>query len=83
MIADPAADADEAKHLYGIEFASMEEIRDADAVILAVAHEQFKDLKVADLDALYKKEGKKVLLDLKGILNKKDYQSGDYIYWRL
>ena len=83
VIADPAADADEAKRLYGIEFVKLSEIRDMDAVILAVAHEQFKSLSVADLDALYKAASAKVLLDLKGILNKSDFENADYIYWRL
>lgn len=82
-IADPAADADEAKRLYGIEFVKLSEIRDMDAVILAVAHEQFKSLSVADIDALYKAGSAKVLLDLKGILNKTDFENADYIYWRL
>lgn len=83
VIADPAADADEAKRLYGIEFVKHSEIRDMDAVILAVAHEQFKSLSVADIDALYKAGSAKVLLDLKGILNKTDFENADYIYWRL
>ena len=54
-----------------------------DAVILAVAHEQFKSLTVADVDALYKPNAAKVLLDLKGILNKTDFENAGYIYWRL
>ena len=83
VIADPAADADEAKRLYGIEFVKLSEIREMDAVILAVAHEQFKSLTVADVDALYKPNAAKVLLDLKGILNKTDFENAGYIYWRL
>ena len=83
VIADPAADADEAKRLYGIEFVKLSEIREMDAVILAVAHEQFKSLTVADVDALYKPNAAKVLLDLKGILNKSDFENAGYIYWRL
>lgn len=83
VIADPAADADEAKRLYDIEFVKLSEIREMDAVILAVAHEQFKSLTVADIDALYKPNVAKVLLDLKGILNKTDFENAGYIYWRL
>ena len=83
VIADPSADAAEAKRLYGIEFVAASEIRNMDAVILAVAHEQFKSLTVADVDALYKPNTAKVLLDLKGILNKTDFENAGYIYWRL
>ncbi len=84
LIADPAADAEEAKKLYGIEFVDMKSIKDCDAVILAVSHDQFKDLKIEDFDALYKNgEHKKVLSDVKGILDKNAFKDAGYIYWRL
>ncbi len=70
--------------MYGIEFAPLKEIKDCDAVILAVAHESFKAFRMADLDALYADNGKaKVLTDLKGILDKKEFVDAGYIYWRL
>lgn len=82
IIADPEADAEEAKRLYGIEFTDTSLIHDMDAVILAVAHKEFTNLKQSDLAGLYG-EGKKVLLDIKGILNRKEYESAGYSYWRL
>lgn len=82
FIADPVADAAEAKHLYGVEFVSQNEIRDMDAVILAVSHAEFAKLSVADVDALFG-EGKKVLLDVKGVLDRKTYEDAGYCYWRL
>ena len=83
VITDPAADADEAKRLYGIEFVGMDSIRDMDAVILAVAHEQFKALTMDTIDAMFKLDAPKVLLDLKGLLNRKAYEAAGYAYWRL
>ena len=82
VIADPEADAAEAKHLYGIEFVDIDSIKDMDAVILAVAHEAFKALAMEDIDALFG-EGQKVLLDIKGLLNRKEYEAAGYSYWRL
>lgn len=84
-IADPAADADEAKRLYGIEFVDMASIKDCDAVILAVAHEQFKDLSAADFDKMFKAgdNSTKVLVDIKGLLDRKAYEAAGYNYWRL
>lgn len=84
-IADPTADADEAKRLYGITFADMNTITDCDAVILAVAHDAFRSLTAADLDRLFKKteNGKKVLVDIKGLLDRKAYEAAGYHYWRL
>jgi len=84
VIADPAADSDEAKRLYGIEFVDMSEIKDCDAVILAVAHEQFKSLTMDDFDKMFKNsDNKNVLIDIKGLLDRKEYENAGYIYWRL
>lgn len=83
VIADPAADADEAKRLYGVEFVDMASISGMDAVILAVAHEQFKSLTMAQMDGLYAANAPKVLLDLKGLLDRKAYEAAGYYYWRL
>ncbi len=84
-VADPCADSDEAKHLYGMEFVDMNIITDCDAVILAVAHEQFKDLTQADFDKMFKTgdNSTKVLADIKGLLNRKEYEKAGYNYWRL
>ena len=80
---DPAADAAEAKRLYGIEFVDMNTIGNMDAVILAVAHEQFKGLNVADFDKLYSGNRQKVLIDVKSMLDKKAFNEAGYVYWRL
>lgn len=82
VVADPAADAAEAKRLYGIEFVDMDTIRDMDAVILAVSHEQFQSLTVADFDKFYG-ERRKVLIDVKSMLDKDAFNGAGYVYWRL
>ena len=81
MIMDPVADADEAKRLYGVTFSSREEIGQVDAVILAVAHEEFKDYAMKEYDDLYR--DKKIMLDVKGLLDRKAYEEAGYSYWRL
>ena len=84
LVVDPAADADEAKRLYGITFGTMEEVKDMDAVLIAVSHTQFLSLKKEDIADFYKPEHKqKVFLDIKGIFDRKEYEAGDFIYWRL
>lgn len=82
-IADPIADAEEAKHLYGIEFVDMDTISGMDAVILAVSHEAFANFSMQRINEFFEEEGKKVLLDIKGILNRKEYEAEGYLYWRL
>ena len=82
IIADPQADADEAERLYGIKFADIADIKDADAVVLAVAHDCFKELGMDNIDKLYG-EGEKIMIDIKGLLNRKEYENAGYSYWRL
>ena len=82
VIADPEADAEEAKMLYGVEFDSMENIKDMDAVVLAVAHDAFANLSQETVAGFYG-DGAKVLLDIKGLLDRKEYETAGYIYWRL
>lgn len=84
MVVDPAADAAEAERLYGITFQTMDDIKDVDALIIAVAHEQFLGLDREKISSFYHPAHKrKVLLDLKGILNRSEYLTEDYRYWRL
>ena len=83
VVADPAADADEAKRLYGIEFVGMNDITGMDAVILAVSHEQFDGMSVADFDRFYAGDHRKVLVDVKSVLDKSAFQEAGYLYWRL
>ena len=83
-ITDPAADAAEAEREYGIHFTDMADMKDMDAVILAVAHEPYKALTMEQMDQFFKeKNQKKVLADLKGILDRKAYEDAGYLYWRL
>ena len=84
MVVDPAADAAEANRLYGITFNTMEDIKEMDAVIVAVSHKQFLTLDKEKISSLYSKaHAKKVLVDIKGIFDRKEYSTEDYIYWRL
>lgn len=82
LIVDPQADQDEAYSLYRVNFVEIGKVKEIDAVILAVAHEEFSKLHIKDVDAFYGC-GNKILLDLKGILNRKEYEDAGYKYWRL
>ena len=84
LVVDPQADAEEANRLYGITFRQLSDIKEIDAVIVAVSHREFLSWKKEDLDAFFAKNGKtKVLMDLKGMYQMQDYPSPEYSYWRL
>ena len=82
VVCDDVADKDGAEREYGLELTAFEKVKNCDAVILAVAHDEFKALSRSDFDALYKNETK-ILLDVKGILDRKTFESAGYKYWRL
>jgi len=84
VIADPEADTAEANRLYGISFVEMGEISDMDAVILAVSHKVFEKLSPDTLNRFYKKRHtRRVLADIKGILDRERFEEAGYLYWRL
>ena len=82
VLCDPVADKAGAKREYGLRFASLDSIKDCDAVILAVAHDEFKKLSLPDISALFK-GGKGILADVKGILDKTEFENAGFTYWRL
>ena len=83
VVVDPWANEKDAMREYGVTLTKLEEVKDADCVILAVAHSCFKELTVADLDKLYKAmpQKEKVLIDVKGMRITDEMK--DYQYWRL
>ncbi|MHC1714533.1 MAG: nucleotide sugar dehydrogenase [Acidaminococcaceae bacterium] len=85
-VVDPVADKKEAKHEFGIDLVDMEEVREADCLIFLVAHKQFKDLQMAEIDALYNQKSdnnQRVIIDVKSIFEANAFKSKDYIYWNL
>ncbi len=84
VVVDPQADADEAKRLYGIEFDDINSIKGMDAVIMAVAHEDFKAYKPSDIKGFFNPAHEtKVFLDIKGVFDMNDYKAPEFDYWRL
>ena len=84
-VVDPVADQKEAKHEFGIDLVGMEEVQEADCLIFLVAHKQFKELQLAEVDALYNQQSqsKRVIIDVKSIFEANTFKDNDYIYWNL
>lgn len=85
IVVDPEADAIEAKREYGIDIADIREVKEADCVIFAVAHDEFIKMSLNEIDSLFGNfdNKEKVLIDVKGILNKSEIERKGYSYWRL
>lgn len=90
FVADPIADENEVKREYGVDLTKFENIKNMDAVIVAVGHKEYMELNLESIKKLYEEkpaslnsEDKLVLVDVKGIFDKKEAQLKNYLYWRL
>lgn len=85
IVVDPEADAEEAKHEYGIDLVNIDDVKDIDCLVLAVAHDEFKYMSWEQIDRLFgdfdNKE--KVVVDVKSILDKVEIEKRGYCYWKL
>ena len=54
VVIDPWADVDKVMREYGVELAEAGEISDADCVIIAVAHNEFKGMPLSEIDKIFK-----------------------------
>lgn len=79
---DPLAMPEEAMKHCGIELVSLKEIRDVDAVILAVAHREYQELGIERVSSLCRKD-RSILLDIKTVFSPDQARSLGINYWRL
>ncbi len=78
---DPLASPQEAKEIYGLDLYP-EPPRGLDAVILAVAHDEYKKLGPKGVLSLLR-PGRGVIVDVKGLFSAADFTQTPYRYWRL
>lgn len=85
VVVDPWASERDAMHEYGIKLTKIEDVKDADCVIVAVAHNEFKELSLDDIKKLYKKcpDDEKVLIDVKGLYRVENLKASGMQWWRL
>ncbi len=81
-VADPVADKDEAVCEYGLKIENYEDVGQVDAVILAVAHKEYENMDLEEIKKKYR-NGKYVLIDVKGICSIEKVKDAGFIYWRL
>ena len=84
-IVDPWASEKEAKREYGVSLTKIEDVKDADCIIVAVAHEEFKKLSLKEIKQMYRNcpDSEKVLIDVKGLYAVKDLKESGIHWWRL
>ncbi len=84
-VVDPWANEKDAFHEYGVTLTKLEDVKDADCVIVAVAHNEFKEMSLNKLKSLFKDcpDKEKVLIDVKGLYNLDDLRKSEMMWWRL
>lgn len=85
IVVDPQASILDAKQEYGVKLNSMNEVENADCLVFAVAHDEFKNMTIKEIDKLFKDcpNEEKVIVDVKSILNKSEIKKSGYKYWSL
>ena len=85
VVVDPWANPVDAQKEYNVTLASMDDAKNADCIVFAVAHNEFKELSIDEIDALFAPadDAEKVVIDVKSILDKKEITKKGYSYWRL
>lgn len=85
IVVDPRANEEEAIKVYKVQLKTLKDVKNADCVIVAVAHNEFRALSLDDIDELFVKDdsSSKVLIDVKGIYNTEEVKVKGFSYWRL
>lgn len=85
IVVDPEADLYEAKRDYNVELVDIKNVKEVDCLVFAVAHEIFKEMSPGKIESLFSgtDNGAKIIIDVKGMLNKQYYVDRGYTYWRL
>lgn len=85
MVVDPWADKEVAKKEYGIALSKMNEVKDVDCIVVAVSHNEFKEMTLNEIKAFYRlsQDNEKVLIDVKGLYRIDDLRLSGMLWWRL
>lgn len=85
IVVDPWASELEVMHEYGLTLTNIEDVKDADCVIIAVAHNEFKTLSLENIKQLYRtgSDDQRVLIDVKGLYKVDDLNASGLQWWRL
>lgn len=85
LVYDSWADQAIAKHEYGVDLIPWEEVKDADCIIVAVGHSEFRSMSMQQLKALFRESSdeEKVLIDVKSLYRMDELKASRIRYWRL
>ncbi|MEI3598521.1 MULTISPECIES: nucleotide sugar dehydrogenase [unclassified Oceanobacillus] len=83
IVYDPHADPEEVYNVFNVRLSDKEGIKNVDCIVLAVPHKEIlEDFTLEELDKLYRND-KKVFIDIKSVLDRKECEAKGFQYWSL
>ena len=86
LVTDPWADPEIAKREYGVDLIPFEDVKDADCIIVAVGHKEFRNLPIYTIKQYYRQDipdDEKVFLDVKSLYRMDELKASGVRFWRL
>ena len=86
LVTDPWADPEIAKREYGVDLIPFEEVRDADCIIVAVGHKEFRNMPIYTVKQYFRQDipdNEKVFLDVKSLYRIDELKASGVRFWRL
>ncbi|MCR8969484.1 nucleotide sugar dehydrogenase [Facklamia sp. 7083-14-GEN3] len=86
VVVDPWAESSDAKAEYDVDLTDFNQVQDADAVIFAVAHKEFRELDNTSIEKLFNAKlspEERVLMDVKSVVDAAYFKKAGYSFWRL
>ena len=84
-VVDPWASERDAMKEYGVELKTLADAKDADCIIVAVAHNEFREMGLSKVKELFRdvSDDQKVLIDVKGLYKVDELKTSGIRWWRL
>lgn len=84
-VVDPWASERDAMKEYGVELKTLDDAKDADCIIVAVAHNEFRKMGLSKVKELFRdiRDDQKVLIDVKGLYKVDELKASGIRWWRL
>ncbi|MDD4951654.1 MAG: nucleotide sugar dehydrogenase [Desulfovibrionaceae bacterium] len=83
LVQDAKADPAEAEAECGIRLCGLDRLRDLEAIVLAVVHDEYKSIGLAELKTWFRDPAKALLIDVKGFFRPRDLAAAGFAFWRL
>lgn len=80
---DPHVKRDAFRKEYGFDLVSFGDVHDADCIVFLVAHDEFRNLTWKDRSRLFRADGARLIIDVKGMFSRAEAETEGCLYWSL